>query len=59
MLPDGSYVNKAKAGKAAYGTMVLTRLGIVISSAVPSMTKAITIAIRYSCVRRQSEIVPG
>ncbi|XP_037545806.1 peroxisomal acyl-coenzyme A oxidase 1 [Nematolebias whitei] len=55
--PDGSYV-KPPSSKLTYGTMVFVRSMIVRESA-QALSKACTIAIRYSTVRRQSEIRPG
>ncbi|XP_037782717.1 peroxisomal acyl-coenzyme A oxidase 1-like [Penaeus monodon] len=57
VLKDGTYV-KPKHEKLAYGTMVLVRVGIV-RDACKQLQRAVTIATRYSAVRRQSEIVPG
>ena len=45
--------------KLTYGAMVYTRAGIVGGLAGKGLAKAVTIAIRYSCVRRQSELKPG
>ncbi|XP_019628558.1 PREDICTED: peroxisomal acyl-coenzyme A oxidase 1-like [Branchiostoma belcheri] len=55
--PDGTYV-KPPSTKLTYGTMVLVRAGIVMSSS-RVLARAVTIATRYSCVRRQSEMKPG
>ncbi|XP_066268563.1 peroxisomal acyl-coenzyme A oxidase 1-like isoform X1 [Branchiostoma lanceolatum] len=55
--PDGTYV-KPPSTKLAYGTMVQVRANIVMYSGVV-LAKAVTIATRYSCVRRQSEMKPG
>ncbi|XP_066268562.1 peroxisomal acyl-coenzyme A oxidase 1-like [Branchiostoma lanceolatum] len=55
--PDGTYV-KPQSTKLAYGTMVFVRATIVVQSA-SVLAKAVTIATRYSCVRRQSEMKPG
>ncbi|XP_042883920.1 peroxisomal acyl-coenzyme A oxidase 1-like [Penaeus japonicus] len=57
VLKDGTYV-KPKHDKLAYGTMVIVRVGIV-RDAYKQLQRAVTIATRYSAVRRQSEIVPG
>ena len=57
VLPDGTYV-KPKNPRLAYGTMVLVRANIV-GFAGHSLAQAVTIATRYSCVRRQSELRPG
>ncbi|XP_029950513.1 peroxisomal acyl-coenzyme A oxidase 1 isoform X2 [Salarias fasciatus] len=55
--PDGTYL-KPPSDKLTYGTMVFIRAYIVSESA-RALSKACTIAIRYSVVRHQSEIRPG
>ncbi|KAM9119752.1 peroxisomal acyl-coenzyme A oxidase 1 isoform 4-T4 [Pangshura tecta] len=55
--PDGTYV-KPVSDKLTYGTMVFIRSHIVGDSA-RSLSRACTIAIRYSSVRHQSELKPG
>uniref|UniRef100_A0A7N8X5G8 Acyl-coenzyme A oxidase n=1 Tax=Mastacembelus armatus TaxID=205130 RepID=A0A7N8X5G8_9TELE len=55
--PDGTYM-KPPSAKLTYGTMVFIRSMIVGASAC-ALSKACTIAIRYSAVRHQSEIRPG
>ncbi|XP_033623217.1 peroxisomal acyl-coenzyme A oxidase 1 isoform X3 [Fukomys damarensis] len=55
--PDGTYV-KPVSNKLTYGTMVFVR-SYLVGEAARSLSKACTIAIRYSAVRRQSEIKPG
>ncbi|XP_019632781.1 PREDICTED: peroxisomal acyl-coenzyme A oxidase 1-like [Branchiostoma belcheri] len=55
--PDGTYV-KPPSTKLAYGTMVMVRANIVQNSS-RFLARAVTIATRYSCVRRQSEMKPG
>lgn len=57
VLPDGTYV-KASRKELTYGTMTLVRSFIVRNSAF-FLAEACTIAIRYSSVRRQSEMRPG
>lgn len=59
MEPDGTYVKVSKSEKAAYSTMIFVRAMIVLEVAAKGLGQACTIAIRYSCVRRQSELVPG
>jgi acyl-CoA oxidase len=49
---DGSYTPPPVA-KAAYGTMVFVRADIVMNAAL-FLKKAVTIAVRYATVRRQS-----
>lgn len=51
VLPDGKYV-KPLQEKASYGTMVFVRVAIVQDCAA-HLRKAVTIATRYSAVRRQ------
>ena len=53
MKPDGTYV-KPPVAKIAYGTMIFVRAGIVIMVA-RSLAKTVTIATRYSVVRRQGQ----
>eukprot|EP00002_Diphylleia_rotans_P008298 TRINITY_DN1804_c0_g1_i2.p1 TRINITY_DN1804_c0_g1~~TRINITY_DN1804_c0_g1_i2.p1 ORF type:complete len:574 (-),score=110.92 TRINITY_DN1804_c0_g1_i2:625-2346(-) len=48
---DGTY-EKPPHSKMAYGTMVAVRAGIVSNSST-ALAKAVTIALRYSAVRRQ------
>ncbi|XP_042280326.1 peroxisomal acyl-coenzyme A oxidase 1 isoform X2 [Thunnus maccoyii] len=55
--PDGTYL-KPPSAKLTYGTMVFVRSMIVRESA-RALSKACTIAIRYSAVRHQSEMRPG
>uniref|UniRef100_A0A4W4E8Y7 Acyl-coenzyme A oxidase n=1 Tax=Electrophorus electricus TaxID=8005 RepID=A0A4W4E8Y7_ELEEL len=55
--PDGTYL-KPPSDKLTYGTMVFIRAMIVGESA-RALSKACTIAIRYSAVRHQSELQPG
>ncbi|XP_064382738.1 peroxisomal acyl-coenzyme A oxidase 1-like isoform X2 [Halichondria panicea] len=57
VLPDGTFV-KPPVAKAAYGTMVGIRCGIVIYSG-RGLARAVTIATRYSVVRRQGESSTG
>lgn len=57
VLEDGTYV-KPIHSKLSYGVLVSTRVGIVHSCG-KQLACAVTIATRYSAVRRQSELVPG
>ncbi|KAK7086977.1 Acyl-coenzyme A oxidase (Acyl-CoA oxidase) [Halocaridina rubra] len=57
VLKDGTYVKPGHA-KLAYGTMVVTRVSLIFHS-YKQLQRAVTIATRYSAVRRQSEMVPG
>ncbi|CAH2102903.1 unnamed protein product [Euphydryas editha] len=58
VLKDGTYVKAARHGKLTYGTMVFVRVTLV-GEASFNLAKAVTIAVRYSAVRRQSELRPG
>ncbi|ETE63784.1 Peroxisomal acyl-coenzyme A oxidase 2 [Ophiophagus hannah] len=58
VLPDGQY-KKQGSEKINYLTMVVVRVNMLQSSIIPCLMKACTIAIRYSVVRRQSELKPG
>ena len=53
---DGTYLPPA-VSKAAYGTMVFVRADIVMNAAL-FLKKAVTIAVRYAAVRRQSGAGP-
>jgi len=53
--PDGTYVKPPRA-KIAYGTMVMVRAGIVWLVSRGGLAKAVTVATRYSAVRRQGQI---
>ncbi|XP_072136575.1 peroxisomal acyl-coenzyme A oxidase 2-like [Mobula birostris] len=55
---DGSYVNQG-SDRINYISMVFTRVQMLSREVVPALTKACVIAIRYSVVRRQSELKPG
>ncbi|GAB6030944.1 hypothetical protein CHUAL_007769 [Chamberlinius hualienensis] len=57
VLPDGTYV-RPKSNKLGYATMVFVRV-IVLRLAASTLASASTIAIRYSAVRKQSELVEG
>ncbi|XP_077308009.1 peroxisomal acyl-coenzyme A oxidase 2-like [Lithobates pipiens] len=57
ILPDGSYV-KYGSDKLNYFAMIELRVSIG-GYAVDSLKKACTISVRYSAVRRQSELKPG
>lgn len=54
--PDGTYV-KPLSNKLTYGTMVFIR-SFLVGEAARCLSKACTIAIRYSAVRHQSELKP-
>ncbi|KAG8127937.1 hypothetical protein E2320_014808 [Naja naja] len=58
VLPDGQY-KKQGSEKINYLTMIVVRVNMLQSSIIPCLMKACTIAIRYSVVRRQSELKPG
>jgi hypothetical protein len=49
---DGKYVHSDKPRQLGYGAMVFVRQGIVIDAST-YLSRAVTIAVRYSCVRRQ------
>jgi len=56
-MEDGTYVKPPDA-RLAYGTMTLVRANICVQSA-RSLAQVCVIAIRYSAVRRQTEVSPG
>ena len=57
VLPDGTYV-RPKFDKLSYGTMVTVRAGLAHAS-FEWLSRAVTIAIRYSIVRRQTQNKTG
>ena len=59
VLKDGTFTSTAKNKKLNYGTMVFMRATIIWDVSAKSLAQACTIATRYSCVRRQSEMKPG
>ncbi|EFN76281.1 probable peroxisomal acyl-coenzyme A oxidase 1 [Harpegnathos saltator] len=56
VLEDGTYV-KASSDKLTYGTMMFVRV-VLVRDIASYLSKAVTIAVRYSAVRRQSQIKP-
>ncbi|XP_072276971.1 peroxisomal acyl-coenzyme A oxidase 2 [Pyxicephalus adspersus] len=58
VLPDGSYVKRG-SDKINYFTMIAVRVSMIRGEVVEALMKACTIAVRYSAVRRQSELKPG
>ncbi|XP_008552006.1 probable peroxisomal acyl-coenzyme A oxidase 1 [Microplitis demolitor] len=56
VLEDGTYVKPA-TDKLTYGTMMFVRV-LLVRDTARYLSKAVTIAIRYSAVRRQSQINP-
>ncbi|XP_050483384.1 probable peroxisomal acyl-coenzyme A oxidase 1 isoform X4 [Bombus huntii] len=56
VLEDGTYV-KSTNDKLKYGTMVFIRVRL-LRLLLTYLTKAVTIAVRYSVVRRQGQINP-
>lgn len=57
VLEDGTYV-KPVNDKLSYGTMVFVRV-VVCKDVTSQLKKAVCTAVRYSCVRHQSELKPG
>ncbi|KAF5284747.1 hypothetical protein FQA39_LY04472 [Lamprigera yunnana] len=57
VLKDGTYV-KSPNSKLTYGTMMFVRV-VLVQDAADYLKKAVITAIRYSCVRRQSQIKPN
>ncbi|XP_066452700.1 peroxisomal acyl-coenzyme A oxidase 2-like isoform X2 [Eleutherodactylus coqui] len=58
VLPDGSYV-KSGSDKINYFSMIAVRVSILRDEVLEALMKACTISVRYSAVRRQSELKPG
>ncbi|XP_050313924.1 probable peroxisomal acyl-coenzyme A oxidase 1 [Anthonomus grandis grandis] len=56
VLPDGTYVS-SPSSKLTYGTMIFVRV-VLVQDAATYLKKAVTIATRYSAVRRQCQIKP-
>ena len=54
--PDGAFKRLGR-DKATYGTMILVRTKIT-NWAFGTLAQAVTIALRYSAVRRQSNLKP-
>lgn len=57
ILPDGTYISPAN-DRLLYAGMTSLR-AMIVGSNERSLCMAVTIAVRYSAVRRQSEIEPG
>ncbi|XP_022821682.1 probable peroxisomal acyl-coenzyme A oxidase 1 [Spodoptera litura] len=57
VLKDGTYV-KSKNDKLTYGTMVFVRV-LIVTDVAYELSRAATIAVRYSAVRHQSQPKPG
>ncbi|KAJ8688212.1 hypothetical protein QAD02_024007 [Eretmocerus hayati] len=56
VLEDGTYV-KAPSDKLTYGTMMFVRV-VIVRDVARYLSKAATIAIRYSVVRKQGQMKP-
>ena len=59
ILLDGTFHQKTKQKKATYTTLTQTRIGVIYGFGYLALAAATTIGIRYSAVRRQSELKPG
>jgi len=57
VLESGEFI-KPKSSVLTYGTMMFVRV-VIIKDVASNLTKAVTIATRYSAVRRQSPIDPN
>ena len=57
VLPDGTYVTLGTA-QSNYLAMVVSRVELLLGEIVPLLQKACVIAIRYSVIRRQSQLRP-
>ncbi|CAK1601685.1 unnamed protein product [Parnassius mnemosyne] len=57
VLEDGTYV-KSRNSKLNYGAMVFVRV-VIVYDMVNYLSKAVTIATRFSAVRRQSQLKAG
>uniref|UniRef100_A0A2A4IZR4 Acyl-coenzyme A oxidase n=1 Tax=Heliothis virescens TaxID=7102 RepID=A0A2A4IZR4_HELVI len=56
VLKDGTF-RKSPNSKLTYGTMVYVRV-VIVNGMANQLARAVTIAVRYSAVRRQSELKP-
>ncbi|XP_068627061.1 acyl-coenzyme A oxidase 1-like [Battus philenor] len=57
VLKDGTFVGGSNS-KLTYGTMVFVRV-LIVNNMANLLSKAVTIAVRYSAVRRQSQLKPN
>lgn len=57
VLPDGTYM-KLGTPQSNYLSMVVTRVELLLGEITPLLQKACVIAIRYSVIRRQSQLRP-
>lgn len=57
VLPDGTYV-QSPSSVLTYGTMMFVRV-VILKDVANHLSRAVTIATRYSAVRRQSPIDPN
>ncbi|XP_068109852.1 peroxisomal acyl-coenzyme A oxidase 2 [Hyperolius riggenbachi] len=58
VMPDGSYVKRG-SDKINYFSMIAVRVTMIREEALEALMKSCIIAVRYSAVRRQSELQPG
>lgn len=58
VLPDGTYM-KLGTPQSNYLSMVVTRVELLLGEITPLLQKACVIAIRYSVIRRQSQLRPS
>lgn len=58
IIQDGTF-EKSSHEKLTYATMIFVRVLIVKSFACNFLMRSVTIAIRYSLIRRQSELKSG
>ncbi|XP_008839418.1 peroxisomal acyl-coenzyme A oxidase 2 [Nannospalax galili] len=58
VLPDGTY-RRLGAPQSNYLAMVVTRVQLLLDGILPYLQKACVIAVRYSVIRRQSQIRPS
>ncbi|XP_019579683.2 peroxisomal acyl-coenzyme A oxidase 2 [Rhinolophus sinicus] len=58
VLPDGTYI-KLGTPQSNYLSMVVTRVELLLGEITPLLQKACVIAIRYSVIRRQSQLRPS
>lgn len=57
VLPDGTYI-KLGTAQSNYLPMVVVRVELLLGEVLPTLQKACVIAMRYSVIRRQSQLRP-
>ncbi|XP_042535804.1 peroxisomal acyl-coenzyme A oxidase 2 [Dipodomys spectabilis] len=58
VLPDGTYIRHGTA-QSNYLGMLVTRVKLLLNGILPNLQKACVISLRYSVIRRQSQLRPS